>query len=84
MTLVVDNSHPESLVTQLPPSVRALVSPGKTVGLRVPGHEIILDVMRMLLPERNLLWHYRSQDERLINFSNAWGVDVRLNGLATS
>jgi len=36
-----------------------------------PDAESILDVMRMLLPERNLLWHYRSQDERLINFSNA-------------
>ena len=33
--------------------------------------ESILDVMRELVPEHRLLWHYRSQDERLINFSNA-------------
>ena len=32
--------------------------------------ESILDVMRGLVTERKLLWHYRSQDERLINFSN--------------
>ncbi len=32
--------------------------------------ESILDVMRGLVPEHRLLWHYRSQDERLINFSN--------------
>lgn len=33
--------------------------------------ESILDVMRGLVPEHRLMWHYRSQDERLINFSNA-------------
>jgi hypothetical protein len=32
--------------------------------------ESILDVMRNLLVEQRLLWHYRSEDERLINFSN--------------
>ncbi|MCP3973039.1 MAG: DUF4011 domain-containing protein, partial [bacterium] len=32
--------------------------------------ESILDVMRDLMTERSLRWHYRSQDERLINFSN--------------
>jgi tRNA threonylcarbamoyl adenosine modification protein (Sua5/YciO/YrdC/YwlC family) len=48
ITLVVDDSHRESLVRRLPPVVRQAVSPGETVGLRVPGHEIVLDVMRML------------------------------------
>jgi len=48
ITLVVDASHPEGLVRQLPDSVRQAVSPGGTVGLRVPGHYIVLDVMRML------------------------------------
>lgn len=35
--------------------------------------ESILDVMRSLIPggQRVLNWHYRSQDERLITFSNA-------------
>jgi len=43
-----------------------------------PDVESILDVMRNLLPERSLLWHYRSQDERLINFSNAHIYDRSL------
>jgi len=48
VTLVVDDTHPESLVRQLPDGVRKAVSPQETVGLRVPGHQIILDVLRML------------------------------------
>ena len=39
------------------------------------GRESILDVMRVLLPPphgtRTLSWHYRSEDDRLITFSNA-------------
>ncbi len=48
ITLVVDDSHPESLVRKLPPLVQQAVSPQQTIGLRVPGHEVILDVLRML------------------------------------
>jgi protein-tyrosine phosphatase len=48
ITLVVDDSHPQSLVRRLPEKVRRAVSPANAIGLRVPGHQIILDVMRML------------------------------------
>jgi tRNA threonylcarbamoyl adenosine modification protein (Sua5/YciO/YrdC/YwlC family) len=48
VTLVVDDSHPESLVRQLPPKVRQAVSPEHSIGLRVPGHPMILSVLRML------------------------------------
>jgi tRNA threonylcarbamoyl adenosine modification protein (Sua5/YciO/YrdC/YwlC family) len=48
ITLVLDDSHPESLVRQLPPQVQRAVSPQQTIGLRVPGHPVILDVLRML------------------------------------
>jgi tRNA threonylcarbamoyl adenosine modification protein (Sua5/YciO/YrdC/YwlC family) len=48
ITLVVDDSHPESLVRQLPAGVQQAVSPRQTIGLRVPGHYVILDVLRML------------------------------------
>ena len=48
VTLVVDDSHPDSLVRQLPPKVRQAVSPQQSIGLRVPGHPMILDVLRML------------------------------------
>ncbi len=47
VTLVIDDSHPESLVRQLPPKVRQAVSPQQAIGLRVPGHRVILDVLRM-------------------------------------
>ncbi len=48
VTLVLDNSHTESLVRRLPPLVQQAVSPENTLGLRVPGHPIILDVLRMV------------------------------------
>ena len=48
VTLVVDDSHPESLVRQLPPKVRQAVSPQQAIGLRVPGHRVVLEVLRML------------------------------------
>ncbi len=48
VTLVVDDTHPDSLLHQLPAGVRHWVSPERTVGLRVPGHQVILDVLHML------------------------------------
>lgn len=49
VTLVLDDSHPESLVRRLPALVQRAVSPGQTVGLRVPGHPTILDILRMVV-----------------------------------
>jgi tRNA threonylcarbamoyl adenosine modification protein (Sua5/YciO/YrdC/YwlC family) len=48
ITLVVDDFHPESLVRQLPQKVQRAVSPQQAIGLRVPGHRIVLDVLGML------------------------------------
>jgi protein-tyrosine phosphatase len=48
ITLVLDASHPESLARRLPPSVQQAVIPKTTVGLRVPGHDVILDVLQMI------------------------------------
>jgi protein-tyrosine phosphatase len=48
ITLVVDDAHPESLLRQLPPGVQRAVTPEKTVGLRVPGHEVVLETLRLL------------------------------------
>ncbi len=36
------------------------------------GYESVLDVLSALLRGYTLRWHYRSLDERLIAFSNAW------------
>lgn len=48
VTLVFDDAHPESLVRRLPVGVQRAVAPKKTLGLRVPGHRLVLDVMDML------------------------------------
>lgn len=47
VTLVLDNSHPDSLLKQLPASVQEAISPNGTIGLRVPAHEVILSVLRL-------------------------------------
>jgi protein-tyrosine phosphatase len=81
VTLVVDNSHPESLVKQLPPLVREVVSPSDTVGLRVPGHEIILEVMRMVAGPLVLTSANRSGEPEALNAQEALenlGDDVQL------
>jgi protein-tyrosine phosphatase len=48
VTLVCPDNHPESLVKQLPSPVQQAVAREGLVGLRVPGHETFLDVLRML------------------------------------
>lgn len=48
VTLVIDDSNPESLLRQLPQRVQQAVAPQGTVGLRVPAHQTILDVLQML------------------------------------
>ncbi len=47
ITLVVDDSHPESLVRRLPAKVQTAVSPQQVIGLRVPGHQAVLEVLRL-------------------------------------
>lgn len=47
LTLVLENSHPDSLSHQLPASVREATSPGGTIGLRVPAHNLILSILRL-------------------------------------
>ena len=42
------------------------------------GFESILDALGSVLKFRQLLWHYRSRDERLIAFSNAHFYDRTL------
>ncbi len=48
VTIVAQNHHPDSLLVQLPPAVRQAVVPAETVGLRVPAHQLILDVLGMM------------------------------------
>ncbi len=46
----------------------------------VSGYESILDVLGSILPSHRLSWHYRAEDESLIQFSNACMYN---NGLTT-
>ncbi|MCG8449524.1 MAG: Sua5/YciO/YrdC/YwlC family protein, partial [Pirellulales bacterium] len=54
ITLVVDLPEQpaekalEGLLSQLPESVQRAVSPKGTVGLRVPAHQVVLDILAML------------------------------------
>lgn len=47
VTLVMDADHPDSLLQKLPKSVQAAVRPSGKVGLRVPAHPVILEVLRL-------------------------------------
>jgi len=48
VTLVVDIHHPQSLFWRLPEVVRTWVGGEGTVGIRVPAHDFVLDVLQML------------------------------------
>ncbi|MDC0937307.1 L-threonylcarbamoyladenylate synthase [Pirellulales bacterium] len=47
VTLVVEHGQQEGLISQLPSPVRDAVAPNGTVGIRVPAHPTLLDVLRM-------------------------------------
>jgi tRNA threonylcarbamoyl adenosine modification protein (Sua5/YciO/YrdC/YwlC family) len=48
ITLVVKHGEEEGLIRQLPAEVRSAVAPNGEVGLRVPAHAAVLDVLHML------------------------------------
>lgn len=48
VTLVVENSHRDGLIAQLPKDVRQVIAPNGSVGLRVPANEMAQAVLRML------------------------------------
>ncbi len=47
LTLVLDENHPDSVFRRLPASVQQVVAPQGTLGLRVPAHQLIHDVLRL-------------------------------------
>jgi tRNA threonylcarbamoyl adenosine modification protein (Sua5/YciO/YrdC/YwlC family) len=48
VTLVVDDRHPDGLLRQLSGSSQKAVAPGDAIGLRVPAHQIVQDILRLL------------------------------------
>src|SRR4051794_39359224 len=49
VTIVTEDCHPESLLRRLPRSVQSVVCPSGSVGLRVPAHSLVLDILRLLV-----------------------------------
>jgi tRNA threonylcarbamoyl adenosine modification protein (Sua5/YciO/YrdC/YwlC family) len=47
VTLVLQDDHPDSVIKQLPESVQRAVSKSGSIGLRVPAHPLILQVLRL-------------------------------------
>jgi len=81
VTLVVDDTHPDSLVRQLPGRVLDFIVPTKTLGLRVPGHQVLLDVLRMLMGPLALTSANRTGGVEAVNARevlDALGNDVDL------
>lgn len=48
VAMIVPDDHPESLVTRLPAEARAAVVHDGRLRLRIPGHPLLADCMRML------------------------------------
>lgn len=48
VTLVLEDSHADSLLRQLCPAVQKALAPDGAIGLRAPAHQAILDVLRLL------------------------------------
>jgi protein-tyrosine phosphatase len=48
VSMIVPDDHPESLVTRLPAEARAAVVHEGRLRLRIPGHPLLADCMRML------------------------------------
>ena len=48
VAMIVPDDHPESLVTRLPAVTRAALVAGGRLRLRIPGHPLLADCMRML------------------------------------
>ena len=48
VTIIVEDDHPDSLVHRLPEGVRRLIVGSGKLRLRVPGHPMLADCMRML------------------------------------
>jgi len=49
VTIVCQNHHPESLLSRLSPTVQKALTPDGTVGMRVPGHPMFLDTLKLIV-----------------------------------
>jgi tRNA threonylcarbamoyl adenosine modification protein (Sua5/YciO/YrdC/YwlC family) len=81
LTLVLDDNHPDSLLHNLSDSVLQAVAPAKTVGLRVPAHQLNLDYLHLLAGPLTLTSANKSGEKEAISAEdvvNSLGDDVAL------
>jgi protein-tyrosine phosphatase len=82
--LVLDGSHKDSVLNRLSPDVRRAVMPNGTVGLRVPAHELTLQILRLcagplILTSANAEGMPPATDGCSVAENLGSGVDVVLN-----
>ncbi|MDX1944985.1 MAG: Sua5/YciO/YrdC/YwlC family protein [Pirellulaceae bacterium] len=62
VTLELADAQPESVIQRLPGRVREVVAPGGQIRLRVPAHELVLRVLRLLAGPLVMVGARRQQD----------------------
>jgi len=78
VTLQFVDARPESAVLRLPPSVRRVVAPEGEIRVRVPGHELVLRLLRLLAGPVVMIGAHRESDRDALT---AQDVVSRLDGL---
>jgi len=71
VTLVVDHRPGQGLVSRLPERVRQAIVPNGRLGLRVPAHQVVLDVLKMLAGPIALTSANRSGEPDAVNAEQA-------------
>ncbi len=84
VTLVLDATHPDSVINRLDPAVRAACVPHGTVGLRVPAHDKTLQIMQLcagpiLLTSANLTGQPESTTAQQVMDSVGDKIDLILD-----
>lgn len=84
VTLVLDVDHSESVIHRLDPSVQDATIPNGTIGLRVPAHEVTLQIMRLcagpiVLTSANLSGHPEAVNAKQVVESLGSEVDMILD-----
>jgi protein-tyrosine phosphatase len=62
VTLELADAQPESAVQRLPAAVRQVVTPAGQIRLRVPAHELVLSILRLLAGPLVMIGAHRSDD----------------------
>ena len=62
ITLELADAQPESVIQRLPAAVRQVVAPGGQIRIRVPAHDLVLSVLRLLAGPLVMIGARRDQD----------------------